>query len=316
MGCWRRVALLCSWGGFAHGAPQAVEGCVETVGTPAVTQALLESETAFAARDLPTFNAAIERAESALPCVSNVVVPALAARMHLVEGLRWFVTSTGEGDSSSSRAKTAFAAYRMLEGAETEPPALIPTDITHPLRQAFFAAPLNAAAAVPVPPVASQQGALRFDGAAVHARPTDRPTVFQRLDGSARVRSTVYLWPEDPLPAYPQAQSETVGLSPGRKAAWWLGGIGLASLATAGGAGGYYAYAFGVGDCSSDANGDLQCPTASTGDTTSYYDTFLRPSQVTAFIGLGVGGALVAASGVTFAVTGGETKSVSAGARW
>jgi hypothetical protein len=169
----------------------AAAPCAEPWTTADLSVALHEAEHAFQVVDLPGFEAAIERARAAVPCLSGVVTPSLAARLHRTEGLSAFVTAQTE------RAEAAFASGRRIEPTYRFPKSLVPEG--NPVLEHYDAAEPSTEVSSQPPPA---EGSLRFDGSPSRDRPEGQPTMFQWVDGGGAPAASQYLWPEDPIPSY------------------------------------------------------------------------------------------------------------------
>ncbi|MCB9674911.1 MAG: hypothetical protein H6737_07325 [Alphaproteobacteria bacterium] len=154
--------------------------------------ALQRASAAYEGLDLKAFEVGLDDARRAVPCLGWAVSPSVAAQLHRMEALAAFVASDGE------QAKRAFGSARRIEPDFVFPDAWAPEG--NPARNLYDeASPDSAVEAAPVPP----SGAVRFDGRPTRDRPTEQPTVYQWLGAAGEVRTSRYLWPSDPLPAFP-----------------------------------------------------------------------------------------------------------------
>lgn len=138
-----------------------------------------------------SFRAGFVKVEAAVPCLTEVLTPEAAARIHRAQGLDAFL------HRDLDRARAAFAAARTANPAYTFPVAMVPE--ANPVRKLYEGAadaPATGGATVRVPPPA--RGAVWIDGVATRTRPLDRAALFQ-LDTPLR---SEWLAPADPTPAY------------------------------------------------------------------------------------------------------------------
>jgi len=171
--------------------------CDEPTTTPQLAAALVRSDDAFVAADLPAFEQATTEARSTVACVEEVVPVKLVAQLHRTEGLAAFF------EQDVDRAGQAFAAARRLDPLYRFPSQVVPPG--NPLLDVFVAVDLADGPSSSVPDPA--EGSIRVDGRRANTRPDALPTLFQRLGGEGRVVDSRYLWPGDPLPPYPVAQA-------------------------------------------------------------------------------------------------------------
>ncbi|MDP2315802.1 MAG: hypothetical protein Q8P41_23095 [Pseudomonadota bacterium] len=155
-----------------------------------------DAEAAWTRLDTAGFDATTGTLDAALPCLSEPTERALLARYHRLQGLRAF------GVRDSTRARAAFAATRRLEPAAGLPTTFAPAG--HPLQAEFEAVPIEAVTTERVPKAAD--GTVSFDATVGRDRPANVPSVFQWRDAAGRVRTTAYVWPQEPLPDYPTAK--------------------------------------------------------------------------------------------------------------
>jgi hypothetical protein len=141
-----------------------------------------------------------------LPCVSVVLPPEDAARMHRIAALHLEVV--GDAEAAVAAAHAGHAVQPDLAWNDLVPP-------DHELRIAWDAAqPPDRFALVPEP----RAGELAFDGTVGRRRPLDVPTVAQVVDASGIAIRTSYLGPGDPLPAYaaiPRMRNRLLGCTGG-----------------------------------------------------------------------------------------------------
>ncbi len=164
--------------------PARAEPC--PANTALLEESILQAEAAFEEMNLEAYTIAVRVASSMLVCTTDPIPRALAARVHRMTGLDRFVARDEE------RARIAFAAARAIEPGYQFPPELLPEG--HPAQTLYQALPPRGASVRVARPAA---GTLLFDGIESLDRPTERPTVLQRLDDAGVVAETLYLWPED-----------------------------------------------------------------------------------------------------------------------
>lgn len=161
---------------------------------------LVDAEVAYERLDLVGFRAAASDARRMLPCLSEAVMPPMAARYHRVRGMSAFV------DRDRKEAREAFAAARALEPAWRFPTTMVPEG--NPLLEDYGAMPLDGGRYEKVPPPA--EGRISFDGLPTRMRPQDWPTVVQIFDASGGVRTTRWVRPGDALPRYSESDGPLV----------------------------------------------------------------------------------------------------------
>jgi len=158
----------------------------------ALDQALASAEAAFASADLPSFREAQAEAERVASCLGAPATVALSARMHRMEGLAAFFAE------DATRSAQAFGSARRLEPEFRFDSALVPPG--NPLLEVYFLQDPHGVPAEPLP--APADGELLLDGRVGEARPKAGPTLFQHQAGD-QIAVSSYLWPIDPVPAYP-----------------------------------------------------------------------------------------------------------------
>lgn len=162
--------------------------------TPAeLAAAVGDAEKAFASMDVTGLRSGVDDAVLEVACLSAVLPPITAARLHRGVALRAFVT----GDETGARR--ALLAARVLDPTGEYPTSVIPAD--HPLRKLDPGAPAVAPATIAVTPPTA--GLVYFDGHNRFDRPSDRPTAYQLIGSRGDSLAGAYLLPEDPMPAYP-----------------------------------------------------------------------------------------------------------------
>ena len=153
---------------------------------------LQDAESAYEMGDEPGTAAALRRAELTLPCLSAVVPPPVAARLHRIEGLVAFLS----GDEMT--AAQSFGSARILEPAYVWPESVIPpgNEILQ-VYTAFDVARVKRAKVAPAP-----SGVLYIDGQPAKKRAEGMPVLLQLADPSGKVVQTAWIRGEDPLPAW------------------------------------------------------------------------------------------------------------------
>lgn len=204
----------------------AFGACPEPVSLAAVAGELDRAEAAFLAADVEGFHGGVDRAVLSLPCLGEVLAPAVAARLHRARGLDQYV----RGDAVSARS--SFAAARAV-APELGLSSLLPEGHE---ALVLFAEADSAGATVRLDPPA--EGSLWFDGTSSLDRPADRPTVVQVVARTGALSATRYALPGDPVPAYPVAvvvPTDPPGAPErrrGGRAAWLVvSGVGAATSA-------------------------------------------------------------------------------------
>jgi len=200
--------------------------CPEPASTVSLGATLDRAEASYGDLDLDAFDEAVDSLRAQVPCLDEVVPSPLVASVHRFEGLKAFV------DGAPDRSRRAFAAARSLEPAYRFPRSVVPEG--NPVLDDYEAMDPEAdgaTATVAAPAV----GSFRFDGRVGAQRPTQFPTLYQRLGGDGEVVASAYLWPSMPLPPYevaPASPEGSEGLSQGARVAriGLLAGAGAAAV--------------------------------------------------------------------------------------
>ncbi len=151
------------------------------------------AESALASVDIELFKSNMERADQMIPCLSQRVIPSLAATYHRFYGLRLF----GARDLF---AEKAFKAARYLEPGYVFSRSLIADG--NPIHKAFEGVTFDDR---PVDPLeAPGGGSIYIDGSRSLQRPNEWPTLIQWVEGN-NVHFSEYLLPGNPVPTYPLA---------------------------------------------------------------------------------------------------------------
>jgi len=186
------LAGLC-WAGLASAAGP---GCPALTLGPDLAEAAARAEQAFAETRVEDFQAVTAELSVRVACLMEPVDPAGAARVHRLMGLRAFVERQPE------RAQQAFAAARSLQPEYAWPEELIPWG--HPLLAMYQAIPVEGGTFTPLPAPAA--GWVYLDGRPAEPRPSAWPALLQVSDAGGAIQLSAYLWPGEPLPAYPTAR--------------------------------------------------------------------------------------------------------------
>ncbi|MEQ1507347.1 MAG: hypothetical protein ABMB14_34280 [Myxococcota bacterium] len=169
-------------------AAHASEPCSIRVDAERIDAALERIEASWAALDDLEFVRGVDELHLLLPCVTEVVPPGTAARIHRAYALEsWVRGATADG-------VVALAAARQIEPGWPEPPGWFPEALA-----AAAAEPPGASRAVP-----PRDGGLVFDGTPDARRP-ERPSFVQWVGGDGDVRASWYVRPDEPLPDYDPA---------------------------------------------------------------------------------------------------------------
>lgn len=184
----------------------------------ATLQATLDAaEAAYGRVDVDAFTGSMTKARAQMPCVEEAITPALAAKLHRLEGLAAFA------DSARERATQAFAAARSLEPDYTFPTTVVQPG--NPLLDQYKALD-PVCEEEKIPP--AKDGKLRVDGQSQRLRPLEFPVLVQVIDPEGEGAVTAYLWPGDALPYQPgtvRTPTQTALLAGGV-------GVAVAGLAT------------------------------------------------------------------------------------
>lgn len=178
---------------FAFALPSVAHAACEPLSGERFGLLIDDAEAAWTRLDTAAFTAGADALAESFPCLSEPTERAVVARYHRLQGLRAFIVR------DSARAQAAFAATRSIEPAAGLPTAFAPEG--HPLQADFHAIPLDTLTTEQAPPAGN--GTLSFDAKVGRDRPKMAPTVFQWRDAEGAVRSTAYVWPDEPLPPYP-----------------------------------------------------------------------------------------------------------------
>ena len=145
--------------------------------------ALLDTaDSALDGADVDAFRAVIDRVAMDLPCMSESISTASAARLHALQGIQQYVSGEHE------QATASFLAARALDSNVSLPGGLFPEG--HEIHSAFGAGNVDAVQSLKVPGPKGQD--LLIDGAATREKPLDRPFIGQLTDESG-IAQTRYL---------------------------------------------------------------------------------------------------------------------------
>ena len=180
-------------------AAAAAPACPAPLAVAVLDTNLGEAESAWGSMDVQSFNGVMDSVAISLPCLDSLVTPPLAARYHVLQGLRLY--AAGE----EGRAVLAFAAARWADRSATISLTLVPEG--HALHELFASLPIDGADTERLPTPRGVR--LVLDGTERSVRPRDWPTLFQIEDGAVE---TVYLLPGEPTPVYPAIDPPVDGL--------------------------------------------------------------------------------------------------------
>lgn len=209
----------------------AAAACTAGSSAADLEQMLVRAETAFEQLDTAGFGRALDEAAVALPCLTEPVPEALAARYHADLGIRMY--TLGDED----HAREAFSASKAIAPEYAFAATLVPPG--HELRSIYTAAPTSASSE-PLAPAAPGL-AVAIDGVPAGSRPRDRAAIFQVL-AEGRPVETAYLFASDPTPSYALAPSATEPEPPRARSGPSAPRVGLAAAGVGLAAGSAYVY--------------------------------------------------------------------------
>jgi hypothetical protein len=265
--------------------PQAARAeCMERWTRARLERQLSLAEAALAGEDRREQRRLMDELAAELPCTAEILPPALAARLHRVQGL-----AAARLRRDATAARGALAAAARLE--PTPPPGLLQAG-----EQAWYQAP----AAVEGLQLARTAGTTWFvDGQQADSRAPGAAALLQGSAPSGAVCRTAYLWSDSEIA--PPCGADGLATAPRPRAsgpfrgrgAQMLAGVGAAALVKGG------AFYGGAWIRASQYRGPDGAPLYSQ----QYYEDTLRPwaagGGITALAGLGAlgGGILWAATG-------------------
>lgn len=187
--------ITIGWLAVALAQEPVTEGpCAEPARSADLVGAMEVAENAWSMADAAGFQGATVSIQSLLPCVTDPITRATAARIHRVQGMNYFLQRDGE------KMQLAFAAARYVEPGWIWPADLVPAD--HPVQDQYVAKsiddPLLDRTLQP------RDGTSWFDGRESLDRPAGWPTIHQHRAEDGTVLGTWLLWPGDPVPDYPR----------------------------------------------------------------------------------------------------------------
>lgn len=156
--------------------------CPATSNNQDISALLDTADSALDGADVEAFRATIERVAMDLPCMSEPISTASAARLHALQGIQQYVSGEHEP------AKASFLAARTLNSAVALPGGLFPEG--HEIHSAFSAGDVDAIQSLKVPGPKGQE--LYIDGTATREKPLDRPFIGQLADADG-IAQTRYL---------------------------------------------------------------------------------------------------------------------------
>lgn len=175
-------------------APAAHASCDTTTKARDIAAHIADAEDAYGNLDEAAFSAAAEEVSESMPCVVDTLLPPLAADLHRLQALASFF------DGDRTNTVLSFLSVRAIQPGYQLPEKFGPSG--HPLRDAFEEATTYASGEVlPIP--APESGWILIDGKRAQHSPTDRPFLFQRFNGDAKVVDTKYVYVGAPVPDYP-----------------------------------------------------------------------------------------------------------------
>ncbi len=198
MTAWRCSSLLAL--ALLVAPARALAAC--TGSAQAVESALEAALQAYAAQDKQGVLSHMAGAEQELGCLTEPMRPALAARFHMVEGLKLFLTRDNTG------AHLAFAAARRTDAGLTLPADIAPPK--HSLQTCYTALPLTDLA---LQQVRTSAHSLLVDGQAALEWPVDWPAVVQGLDERGAVLFSAWVEPGGALPEGLERSPSAAGLA-------------------------------------------------------------------------------------------------------
>lgn len=203
----------------------ALAGCESPTSNASLHTALDRALEAYEGLDVEGFQQSTTDATNQIPCLSETLTPAIAARFHRFRGLRAFV------ERDEAMAELSFAAARALQPAFAFPESLVPAG--NPVLDRYGAIDLTPLARTPVPPAAT--GRVWLDGGS-GPRLEGLPVIFQYEGPDGTVSTSALLAPGAALPRYPlEGPPSPGGGGRGKQRALRYSGIGL--LAVGGGLG-------------------------------------------------------------------------------
>jgi hypothetical protein len=159
-----------------------------------------QAELAFGSLDVDSFRTNTTRLDAEVKCLRDLASPALAARIHRLEGLRAWI------DQDAERSRASFAAARAIEPEYQFPQAMVP--VGHPvLNQYELSEPGARFSALAVPANAR----LFLDGTEAVQRADDRAALAQLLHDKGSIRASALLWPGEPMFPYDTKQEAAKG---------------------------------------------------------------------------------------------------------
>ena len=185
----------------------AYAGC-EPLAIADLARMEVETELALESLDSARLKALGATVRTSLPCLEEVMEPAIAGRVHRILGFASYV------GGSLDQAKRHFMAARAADPAYAIPPVVLVE--THPLRELFESSdPPEAPRRVELP--APWIGELRVDGVVSTTAPAELPSVIQHIDVTGAPTATGLVEPGGAPPTYAtKAPDEEPGAPPKR----------------------------------------------------------------------------------------------------
>lgn len=197
-------------------APQALAApadCPRMFDSTEIVDAAGLAETAFMKLDTGAFTAARVNMEDRVRCSSELLSPAIDARIERVEALGAFL------DGRTAQVSQALAGLFAAEPGHQIASSLLPDG--HPIRTLIKPAMLlmrdDPGLELPVP----SSGWIEVDGQHALKAPTQRAAVLQQIDGEGAVVATHFRWPDEVgftwvVPVAASLKPVTAGKGPGR----------------------------------------------------------------------------------------------------
>lgn len=176
---------------FASPAALA-DDCPSASTTADLSTRIDATQTALSEMNVEGFQVSTQELFLLLPCIEEALSPQIAAQVHLLEGVRLFVT--GETEASAQ----AFLAARSIAPESQLSTSIFPEG--HEIHGNL--ASLNAISITTEKVATPQEGQVLFDGQATGLRPTSHPTLVQFVNTENEATHTRYTLPGEALPAY------------------------------------------------------------------------------------------------------------------
>ena len=175
----------------------ALAECTNPLPTAMFSNELDEIEAGVLQQSLTQMSQSMYDIEKQLPCIVQVITPELAARYHLLSGIKFWIFR------DETTAKLYFAAAKHADSSISIPTKVFPTE--HQLHTTLEETPELAETSATPP----QDHIIYFDGEASWERPQYRPSIVQysSKDDTNAIVLTQLLMPNSSLPPHPQQKS-------------------------------------------------------------------------------------------------------------